>query len=229
MIDPLDPRLASLLRLERARPDPDASKKTRVFAKIQSTLGGSAIQTSTETPRVDAAGGLGSVARAMLLSLALVGGGAALFASRGALRSKVSAAPRGAEVATSVRLASVVPAKPAPAPIDLPATPATQPHAGPLPGASPGATGLGAERLLLDRARRSLLHGDDGAALAFIGEHERRFPRGVLSEERDALRVEALVAGTRYEEARASAAAFHAAHPGSLLTPAVDSALTAIP
>jgi hypothetical protein len=228
MIDPLDPRLASLLRVERARPDPDASKKTRVFAKIQSTLGGPAIQTSTETPRVNA-GGLGSIARATLFSLALVGAGAALLASRRALRATVSAAPRGADVATSVRLAPVVAANPAPAPDDLPVAPATQPHAGPLPGASSGASGLGVERLLLDRARRSLLHGDASAALASVVEHERRFPRGALSEERDALRVEALVAATRYDEARASAAAFHAAHPGSLLTPAVDSALTEIP
>jgi outer membrane protein assembly factor BamD (BamD/ComL family) len=79
--------------------------------------------------------------------------------------------------------------------------------------------------LLLDRARSHLLHGHSAAALASIGEHARRFPRGALSEERDALRVEALVAAARYGEARASAARFHAAYPGSLLTPAVDSAL----
>jgi hypothetical protein len=51
----------------------------------------------------------------------------------------------------------------------------------------------------------------------------------VLGEERDALRVEALVAAHQYEPARAAGARFHAGYPGSMLGPAVDGALGTIP
>ncbi len=91
------------------------------------------------------------------------------------------------------------------------------------------ATGLATERALLDRARADLLAGEPAEALAAVGTHARRFPRGVLSEERDALRVEALASAGRRDEARAAATKFHATYPDSVLTAAVDDALDAIP
>jgi hypothetical protein len=48
-----------------------------------------------------------------------------------------------------------------------------------------------------------------------LDEHARRFPRGALSEERDAARVLALCAQGRAPDARASASAFVAANPRS--------------
>lgn len=116
-----------------------------------------------------------------------------------------------------------------PAPGDVPSAPRARFRPRPSAAAPADVSDLAAERQLLDRARGGLLQGNAPVALAAIDEHARSFPHGVLSEERDALRVEALVAGGRYDEARASASRFRAAYPGSLLGPAVRDALGAIP
>ncbi len=92
-----------------------------------------------------------------------------------------------------------------------------------------GPTALQRERALLDAARRSLSNGDSTNGLARLKEYTRTFPRGQLSEEREALQVNALVRSGAYVDARQAARAFHATHPGSFLSPAVDAAIAAIP
>lgn len=52
-------------------------------------------------------------------------------------------------------------------------------------------------------------------AIALCDEHARLYPSGALSEEREFIRIQALVAGGRVGEARALADAFEARHPGS--------------
>jgi hypothetical protein len=81
---------------------------------------------------------------------------------------------------------------------------------------------LNAEQELLDRARTLLLQGEPAAALKAIDIHRRHFPHGVLSEERDALQIEALGNAGRTDEACRAAQAFHGAYPGSLLARAVE-------
>ena len=60
------------------------------------------------------------------------------------------------------------------------------------------------------------------AALPPIAEHARRFKNGRLAEEREALRVKALVGLGRMEDARRAAAGFKARFPYSVLLPAVS-------
>ena len=55
-------------------------------------------------------------------------------------------------------------------------------------------------------------------ALAALLEHARRFPRGWLTEEREALRVRSLAGAGRTDEARAAAADFGARFPHSVLS-----------
>lgn len=90
-----------------------------------------------------------------------------------------------------------------------------------VPGDS---SSLAAEAALLQRAQTALAAGDPEAALARLGEHARGFKDGVLARERDALRVTALCAAGRMSEGRAEAAAFLAAHAGSLLAERVRGA-----
>ena len=71
------------------------------------------------------------------------------------------------------------------------------------------------------QARAAVARGDFTAALSPITEHARRFKNGRLVEEREALRVKALVGLGRGEEARHAAAAFRARFPRSVLLPAV--------
>ena len=78
------------------------------------------------------------------------------------------------------------------------------------------------ELRLLGRANLAYARGDFAAALTLLLEHSRRFPMGRLAEERDALRVRALVASGRRVEARRAADAFDKRFPRSVLRPRVE-------
>ncbi len=97
-----------------------------------------------------------------------------------------------------------------PAPITGPPPPPTRPRR-----AASGAEDLAAEVALLRRARAALDDGDPDAALRILGEHAREFPGGQMQEDRQRLRVEALCALGRGEQARAEADAFLQQYPGS--------------
>ena len=83
---------------------------------------------------------------------------------------------------------------------------------------------LTAERSLLDVARTALGRGDFPNALASADAHQKRFPKGALAEEREALAVQALAGAGRNDEARLRAERFARSFPGSILLPAVEAA-----
>lgn len=102
---------------------------------------------------------------------------------------------------------------------DLPlvaAPPAAAAEAG-----APRADDLAAERAALDVARTALGRGDGANALSACDDHARRYPRGALAEEREAIAVQALVLEHRGDDARARAERFRKTHPRSILLPAV--------
>ncbi|MBX3233266.1 MAG: hypothetical protein KIT84_20955 [Labilithrix sp.] len=68
---------------------------------------------------------------------------------------------------------------------------------------------------MLRSANAALAAGDGATALRRLDEHATRFPRGALTEEREAARVLALCASGRASEARANASTFVAANPRS--------------
>jgi hypothetical protein len=74
---------------------------------------------------------------------------------------------------------------------------------------------------LIRQAHDALRDGEPGFALAILDDHERRFPRGALAQDRDAQRVLALCALGRLEEARTAAARFLSGYPLSPHAPAV--------
>lgn len=88
---------------------------------------------------------------------------------------------------------------------------------------------LAAEQSLLDPARAALASGDGAAALARLALHERRFPAGLLSQEREAMAIRALVLTGARADAERRAAAFRSRYPGSLLGPTIDATLRARP
>jgi hypothetical protein len=85
------------------------------------------------------------------------------------------------------------------------------------------------ELRLLQPARAAIARDDFDVALAATAAHERRFPRGRLAEEREALRILALAGSRRWSEARVAAAAFHGQFPESLLGKRVDDAVRGLP
>jgi hypothetical protein len=96
----------------------------------------------------------------------------------------------------------------------------------PLPSASaaPSATSLGEEQRLLDMARAAVARQAYSAALATLGEHATRFPRGRLAEERELLYVQALAGSGNTAQASERAKAFERQFPGSIFLPAVKAA-----
>jgi hypothetical protein len=84
-----------------------------------------------------------------------------------------------------------------------------------------GGDDLAAERAALDVARTALGRGDGANALVACDDHARKFPRGALAEEREAIAVQALVLEHRPDDARARAERFRKTHPRSILLPAV--------
>jgi hypothetical protein len=85
------------------------------------------------------------------------------------------------------------------------------------------------ELALLQRARGAVAGGRFTAALSAISEHERRFPAGHLSEEREALRIKALAGSGKDGEAQRAAAKFRAEFPNSVLSPRIEAATRQAP
>jgi len=79
---------------------------------------------------------------------------------------------------------------------------------------------------LLVRARQADARGDYAAVLSIASEHQRSFPAGRLSEERQVLRVRALVGLGRSGEARQVGASFRRQFPHSVLLETVDEMMT---
>ena len=91
------------------------------------------------------------------------------------------------------------------------------PPATPRAGQQEKDTGVPNELELLERARHSDARGDYVDALATIAAHQRLHPTGRLREEREALRLHALIGLGRAAEARQAAQEFIRDFPHSVL------------
>ncbi|HEY5956053.1 MAG TPA: hypothetical protein VIV60_05845 [Polyangiaceae bacterium] len=81
------------------------------------------------------------------------------------------------------------------------------------------------ELRLLQPARQAVARGDFGSALVTIADHQSQFPSGKLTEEREALRVKALLGLGRTADAQRAGAAFRAHFPHSALLKRLDEML----
>ena len=82
-----------------------------------------------------------------------------------------------------------------------------------VPTTAPSAAMSSEEALLVGEIDTALRNGDAGGALRLAADHERRFPRGVLAQEREGARVVARCMNG--SKSSSGAAAFLAAHPRS--------------
>ena len=90
------------------------------------------------------------------------------------------------------------------------------------PRRAPSADVDALELALLQRARAAVARGEFTSALDALRDHQRRFPRGKLGEEREALRVQALVGLGRHDEARRARERFRDRYPDSVLSPRIE-------
>jgi len=69
--------------------------------------------------------------------------------------------------------------------------------------------------LAILRPARAHVRSKPARALELVAEHARRYPRGALTEEREVIAIDALVASERLEDAAARAGSFFADYPRS--------------
>ncbi len=224
--------VAALLDDARGVPRaPDADRR-RVAARLAVTVG-------VAIPAASLAGAR-FAGRAWLLkvvgiaALVAVGGGLAHRASHGpATHARTSRAPiTHAPLFVAPQAARVAPEtpptpEPVASPAPLPAVPAIAPTA-PAPHASVASARVDedqafqAELALLERAMTAFGRDDLAGASSALALHARRFPRGRLAPEREALRVRCLAARGDVPAAEAARRRFHQRYPGSVLGAAVD-------
>jgi hypothetical protein len=124
-------------------------------------------------------------------------------------------APATLAPAPAPRASSAPPPKAA-VPEALPQEPATAP----LERRVTKETAVWDEPQLIERARKALA-SDPRRALGLTQEHQRRFPAGALSLEREVIVIEALARSGQSAEARRRALAFETKYPKSIHSPRI--------
>jgi hypothetical protein len=213
---PIDRELARLLESAKATPPIPDVVRARVMARA-ATASRTATRPAAQLRRrtlVALAASVTFVAGATGVAVALLG------------RHERPVAPV-AKPAPS-RPQTIQPSEPAePAQPAEPAEPAMEPPAPAIPSPKPRSTSrprtpqefYAAELDLLYRSHSAYASGDFGRSLTLLSEHGRRFPKGQLTEEREALRVRALAGAGQTEEAKRASEAFARRFPHSLLLP----------
>lgn len=216
--------MQSLLDAARDAHEPTAADRARIKSKVAARIGAGAFATTAAVTATS------STARAAIKAgcAAIVGG--AILA--GGLWWKSSHEP--ASSPPPPQKAPIV-AAPAPTPVPtIDTTPGVPVESlAPVPTIEkrvappqpvvqdPPQSTLEAELALLRDAKKALDDGNATRSLAILDEHQRKFPSGVLVEERASTRVLALCAAGRTAEARTSAQDFLRQYPRSPSAPRV--------
>jgi hypothetical protein len=155
--------------------------------------------------------------------------GAIAFYAGYEMKNRSPAAPASAPIPThSVVVLTVPVVPPATSPSADPEPPPTEPRTAkekPARSAKSVADVYAMELRVLQPAQRAVARKDYASALVAIAEHQRRFPSGKLAEEREALRVRALLGVGRDEDAQHAGAGFRKRFPRSALGRRMDKML----
>jgi hypothetical protein len=223
----LHPDTRALLDAARDAHDPTLDDRARIREKLTARLGAAAFATTvvaatSSTPRAAARWGFGAAAVGIAaLAIWALSRGSDPPAPRVPIASMVSAAT--AQAAPPFPVPATIDLDPAPVPVEslhVAAAPTAEKRTAPASTVEQTST-LEVELALLRGAKKALDDGDATRALSLLDEHQRRFPAGVLVEERAATRVLALCAAGRTAEARSSATDFLARYPRSPSAPRV--------
>ncbi|HVH41415.1 MAG TPA: hypothetical protein VM925_03700 [Labilithrix sp.] len=228
-LEPLDADLAALFARERDAHPSEALARDEMLSRVERMVRVSALAGGAPT----VAAGISARAKVAIgIALAVVGAGA-FVAGRATAPAAVQRVAYEARPSPSPSVPPVPPASQTmlPTPWDLPpesAAPRTSTvvsATAPRPTASIVASDLAKEQELIDTARVALARHRGNDALEATQRHAQRFPHGVLSEEREALAIQALVAEGQLDAARARAEQFKRRYPQSIFGPSVDRAL----
>ena len=233
----LEPAALAALREAKALVEPGAAVRARMRSRLLTALpplpdggggeeSGGGAEPAPSAPAAPAARGLPRVPLWTVAAALAIGGAAGQLYPRAPVERIVTVHASPVVAAAPATPSAVVPAVQVLPSIDTRDLPdAVSPVAALapayVPGVGAGAADLAAERTMLDVARTALGRGNGANTLVACDDHARRFPRGALAEEREAIAVQALVLEHRGDEARARAERFRKTHPRSILLPAV--------
>ena len=222
------PAMKALLESSRAvQPVSDAVRERVVERARAYVADAPAVLASRAAPLISAPRSWPRIAAAAAAFLALVAAGA-VAALRGHVPLQQDVAPRPSSPAVTPPAARAPAVRSPSLPTVEEMAPATEPPATePLTSPPRPRESYAAELRLLRHANLAYARGDFPGALKALAEHSRRFPKGRLAEERDALRVRSLVGSGRTSEARRAADAFGRRFPRSVLLPRIEAALRA--
>lgn len=204
----LGPKARALVQEGRNALRPAAGDRERIEAALRVHLGPGALPPPSSVappPPVGAAAGWQALAAKVLVGAGIAGGALYLaFSDRTpappANVSAPPAVPTVAAAASNERVSEV----PAPTESHETAEPIAAHPATASSEAAPRARDRLAEEVaLLSRATTALRAGRAAEALKTLDEHQSRFPRGALSEERRAAKAQALCSLGRMSEGRA--------------------------
>ena len=233
-IEPVSQEIKSLLAAERVLVPEASEVRTRAVQRARAALprrmrAGLPDRSGVPRPR------RGRVFVAAAAGLMLVAVGAAAF------RSVRQTSVRGIPVPTTAPTADPrIPDPPLPpAPMANPskasaaaAAPTERPSRAKRTAPAKSTTDSDAyavELQLLQPAHQAVARHDFASALVVIAEHQRRFASGQLVEEREALRVKALLGLGRTAEAQRAGTAFRERFPRSVLLRRIEGMLEASP
>jgi hypothetical protein len=197
-----------LVRAAREALRPSDADRERVLQALLPQLGGAGSMNTPSTPPAAASGAIVKVTAALVV-IGVAGGGLFL-----ALRTEPPPARPAAPPSATIALLPPAPADKVPesAPSAVPEAPSAEKRA---PVAPHPADSLAEEVAILSRASAELHAGRPAAALKALDEHVRKFPRGVLAQERTSARVQALCALGRVQQAQAELARLVRTSPNS--------------
>jgi hypothetical protein len=230
---PLPPAIESMLAHERELAPTPEMVRARALARARESLREADLV--VRAPRM-APSRFRQMLFAAAASILLLAGAAAAYQM---LRQPEPSSPSPTGTRGSTRAAASHRAAPTPEPVVAPE--AVPEPVGPGAGAASDKTSVPSHRAfagkhpiapeelrLLDRARRADARADYLGVLAVAVEHERKHPTGRLAEEREVLRVKALVGLGRGGEARQVAANFRNQFPRSVLRHKIEDMLASL-
>ena len=193
----LSPRARDLVYAGRAASQPTAADRRRIEEALRARLGASVLPAQVVNVSLAARVRWPFAASAVVGAILL--GSAVLFAFR--QEPQVKKTERPPQVTQVVTLSPALGAAPAAEPPATPAPPAAVQPEPRVHSSLPKEDPLAREVALLYEATGDLHAGRASDALKVLDEHRRKFPNGILSEERRAARVQALCSLGRSGEA----------------------------
>lgn len=198
----LSPEAKALFHAGRAALRPTNADRERITLALRARIADVQLASDPHTgavPPAPAASTIGWPAISAIVAGFLVAGGGLWYAL-----GSDTAAP----VVTTASAPPVAPVAPAPAKADAPEVSPLPPAEAPAPSSAARRPSdrLAEEVAILSRAETELHAGHYTSALRVLDEHERKFPRGTLAQERLAARIRALCGLGRTADADAALA-----------------------